>query len=219
MTWSQCYHDMVTVVSQRALCAENHDILSAGIPDLVGSDDEDDAPHAPASDHHLHLQDLATAARFAAAAQSRVPDDMPGLVTSDDSGSDSVPDLESDPDYAEDADDHLDHDSEYESDLSDEDEDDDALPPLVDIQRGLFTASFTDLSNTQPMTLDQLDAVDRLSHILEESEDVAASGNLVCFCFPGSAPPPPPSPPSPRVLKPASLFLCNLLALIQNGER
>ena len=182
---------MVTV-SPSSQRAETTFCPPAGIPDLVGSDDEDDAPHVPASDHHLNLQDLVTAARFAphAGAQSRVPDDIPGLddmpgLVSDGSESDSVPDLESDHDYEEDADDHLDHDSEYESDLSAEDQDEDALPPLVDIQRGLFTASFTDLSNTQPMTLDQLDAVDRFSHVLEESEDVAASGNLVCFCFPG----------------------------------
>lgn len=174
----------------KSTVCQNHVLFSAGIPDLVGSDDEDDAPHVPASAHHPNLQDLVTAAH--AGAQSRVPDDMPGLVTSDDSGSDSVPDLESDHNYGED--DHLDHDSKYESSLSDEDQDDDALPPLVDIHRGLFTASFTDLGNTQPMTLDQLDAVDRLSHVLEESEDVAASGNLVCFCFPGKAPLWPPHP-------------------------
>lgn len=198
---------MYSITGSRCHHHEQHSLLKpllhpAGIPDLVGSDDEDDVP---ASDHHHNLQDLGTAAHFAAhfaphaGAQSRVPDDMPGLVTSDDSGSNNVPDLESDHDYDEDEDAHLDHDSEYESDLFDEeDQDDDALPPLVDIQRGLFTASFTDLGNTQPMTLDQLDAVDRLSHVLEESENVAASGNLVCFCFSLEAllyPHPPPTPP------------------------
>ena len=107
-------------------------------------------------------------------AQSHGPDDMPPLVTSDDSGSDSVPDLGSDHEDDEDA--HVEHDNEY--DDSESDEDDNELPPLVDISRGSHTASF-DLGSSHPMTLDQLDAVDQLSHVVEESEDVAASGNLV----------------------------------------
>ena len=156
----------------------------AGIPDLVDSDDdgEEHVSDPPASSHHL--RGLASAAH--AGAQPHGPDDMPPLVTSDDSRSDSVPDLESD--YGDDEDVHFDDDDEY--DDAESDHDDIELPPLVDIPQGFHTASFTDLGSSHPMTLDQLDAVDRLSHMLDESEDVAASGNLVCPMFPTKPPPP-----------------------------
>ena len=175
-----------------AVCAAVGSVF-AGIPDLVDSDDdgEENVPDLPASNHNL--QDLVRAG-----AQSHGLDDLPPLVTSDDSGSGSVPDLESDHGDHEDV--HFDHDSEY--DDSESDEDDSELPPLVDIPQGLHTASFTDLGSSQPMTLDQLDAVDQLSHVMEESEDVAASGNLVCRRLP-------PHPPSQRYnLTPMCVQLC-----------
>ena len=138
-------------------------------------DGEENVPGPSTSNHDL--QDLVSAAH--AGAQSHGPDDMPPLVTSDDSGSDSVPDLESDHDDDDDEDIHFDHDN-SEFDNIEYDEDYAGLPPLVDISRGLHTAPFTDAGSGHPMTLDQLDAVDHLSHMMEQSEDVAASGNLVC---------------------------------------
>ena len=160
---------------------------------MVGSDDEDDIlDNLPAVGNAAHAD-----------AQPHGQDDMPALVTSDDSASDSVPDLESD--GGDDEDVFLDHDSDYEDSLSDEDDsNDEELPPLVDIlPRGFDTASFTNLGDpghshpitleqldemihlgsNQPLTLDQLDAVDQLSHVMEESADVAASGNLVSLVY------------------------------------
>ena len=150
-------------------------------------DGEENVPDLPASNHNL--QDLVSAAHVGA--QSHGPEVMPPLVTSDDSGNDSVPDLESEHD--DEADVH--YDSEY--DDYESDEDDNELPPLVDIPRGLRTVLFTDPDSSQPMTLDQLDAVDQLSHVMEESEDVATSGNLVhpCLLIP-------PSPTHPYALTP-----------------
>ena len=140
---------------------------------MIASDDELE-DHLPAPSPP-HLQHVANAAQ--ADAELHNQDEMPALVTSSDSNSDGVPALESDSD--DDGEDLVSvHESEYEESLSDENSAFDEMPPLLPAG---YTSSFTELgaNHHQPMTLDQLDAVDQLSHVMEESAGVAASGNRV----------------------------------------
>lgn len=173
----------------------------AGLPDLFASDDESDAPDLLAP-RPPHLQDVASAAQ--ADAELHAQDEMPELVTSSDSGSDNVPPLVSDSDDGREDLVSI-HESDYEESLSNENSAYDDMPPLLPPG---FTSTFTDLSAThQPMTLDQLDAVDQLSHVMEESEGVAASGNLVSPAYIS------PRPSSPASLLHTPLLLCSLYSL------
>lgn len=179
--------------STQRCCSLRAHLCFTGLPDLIGSSsDERDAHDLPVLSH---LQDAVNAAQSDAELHNQ--DQLPALVSSSDSGSDSVPDLESVSDHD---DIYFDHDSDdtepYEGNGHDE------MPPLIDIHGHMpadFTTSFTDLGGNQPLTLDQLDAVDRLSHVMEEAEDVAASGNLVRPVQPSH-----PIPHSPRSLRSTS---------------
>lgn len=175
--------------------------MVAVLPDLVDSDGDhddfgddvngedeqshhddrshDELPDPSSAPHNAQLQTLLDLVRDRDDRQATGADEMPALVSSDDSDSDSgLPDLESEHD------DDLYNDSDYHSSLDDSEDDDgdDTLPPLVDfpgILPSASTASVTHLGGNPPLNLDQLDAVDQLSHELDKSEGVVASSRLV----------------------------------------
>ena len=153
------------------------------------SNDEDEDRVDHGDDGGLNLitttleEDLAEVARAGLSAL----DGMPALVTIDDDStgnSSGLPDLESDhgddlpgleSDHDDEDEEYFDYgESEYESSLSGDDDD---LPALVHVPPR-FTSSVTNLSHA-PLTLDEQDAVDKLSHELEASEVVVASSRLV----------------------------------------
>lgn len=175
-------------------------MLVTGLPGLVASDDDEDsgnidhdtsrADEFPASasepsaanDHSsaqgLEAQDWAESARLAA---RNALDELPPLVTSDDESeidSQGLPHLASQyDDGGDDDDEDPDYESDYESSLSD---DDNGMPPLIDFPSlPRITSSVTHLGNSAPLTLDEQDAVDKLSYELDRSEGIVASSRRV----------------------------------------
>ena len=160
--------------------ASDDDEDSVSIDHNTGRDDEFPASASDPSPANGHSSaqglDWAESARLAAL---HAVDELPPLVTSDDESeidSEGLPRHEAD--HGDDATEEDDEDPDFESDYSSVSNGE--MPPLIGLPREpRFSASVAHLGSSAPLSLDEQDAVDKLSVELEASEGVVASSRLV----------------------------------------